>query len=173
MQRVPKGHDGRCCNEAIVKLRCHSCKCDSNIDQLVRCRNPGCGLFYCRRCLTSRYKYSRAKAANLPTLNWQCPVCCKRCYCDTCVSVGLTVPPVKVVNKIKATASNWYRKKRIRKSHGSKHKLSGPQEQNEMSSSTSRTTHLIRLDATQQSEQYTQSWGPRGQLPPITGTPHV
>jgi hypothetical protein len=101
----------------IIKRRCHSCKCDFPTECLVSCRNMCCKLLYCRKCLTSRYKYSKAKSANLPTLNWKCPVCTRKCYCPECVKAGLTVPPVqKVITKPKVQNCTWYRKKRVRKS---------------------------------------------------------
>jgi hypothetical protein len=96
----------------------------------------------------------------------------------------LTVPPVKVVNKIKVTASNWYRKKRIRKSRSSKIKMKEPQctqqqsiFQSDSLSSSPRTNPFkeaaIRLDGTQNSDQPTQSYSVQRQLPPITGTANI
>ena len=124
MERIPNTPSDR--NERnLVKFQCHSCKCESALELLVPCKNSCCGLLYCRKCLTSRYKYSRAKAANLPTLSWRCPVCTCRCFCDNCVETGATIQPQKVINKTKSTTGNWYRKKRIRKAKKFKLKRRG------------------------------------------------
>ncbi len=172
MQRIPRTHDCDC-KDGVLKLRCHSCKCDCPAEQLVPCRSPGCKLFYCRRCLTSRYKYSKTKSANLPTMSWKCPVCCHRCYCETCISAGVSAPPEKVIYKPKSTVGTWYRKRRIRKSGQPRQRQCEPQ----MLCATSpfdltprtvsyREAATSKLDGTQISEQLTCT--APGQLPPIT-----
>ncbi len=72
----------------IIKRRCHSCKCEIDEELSVPCRGENCHLFFCQKCLTSRYKYSKVKAASLPSLNWRCPVCTRRCFCEDCASSG-------------------------------------------------------------------------------------
>jgi len=72
----------------VVKRRCHSCKCEVAESLLVPCKMECCHKFFCLKCLTSRYKYSKAKASTLPSINWKCPVCTRRCYCNECVSAG-------------------------------------------------------------------------------------
>jgi hypothetical protein len=100
----------------MIKRLCHSCKCDFPLEFLVPCRNTCCNRLYCRKCLTSRYKYSRVKASHLPTPNWKCPVCTRRCWCADCVNEGVPVKIQKAISKSKIITSTWYRKKRIRRS---------------------------------------------------------
>ena len=109
------GNHYECKSGSVIKRRCHSCKCDFPLDDLAPCRNLCCGLLYCRKCLTSRYKYSRVKAANLPTFNWKCPVCTRRCFCSECINAGVAVQIQKAISKTKVQTSTWYRKKRIRR----------------------------------------------------------
>lgn len=103
-------------SEPLLKRRCHSCKCEAQIECLVGCRNPSCKLLYCRKCLTSRYKFSKAKASTLPTLNWRCPVCTRRCFCTECLTLGVSMPVQKVLGLHKNSRTARYKRKRIRKS---------------------------------------------------------
>jgi len=98
--------------ETMVKRICHSCKCEIGEAFAVPCRAEGCHKFFCQKCLTSRYKYSKAKAASLPSLNWRCPVCTRRCYCLDCIEAGLVVKKRKTVYKHDIYST---RKKRVRK----------------------------------------------------------
>lgn len=155
----------------MMKLRCHSCKREAPLDCLVQCKSGCCCLLYCRRCLTSRYKYSRAKAANLPTAHWKCPVCSNRCHCETCVSEGYALPVHKTISK-KTAAASWYRKKRIRRNRKVKLKRDGQTE-----SYTSPAQPSSRLDSAEvpslptcQPESYPVTPLARRCLPPVTST---
>lgn len=99
----------------LLKLICHCCKCTVPNELTVCCMTPGCNLFYCHRCLTSRYKYSYAKTAKLPTPKWKCPVCTRRCWCNECVQTGVAMPLKKSLNKNTTCVHQYRRKKRIRK----------------------------------------------------------
>ena len=79
-------------NNDIIKPVCHYCKKYNPTEFFVPCRSGCCKLFFCHKCLTSRYKYSHVKASQLPTPNWKCPVCTNRCYCDYCISHGISIP---------------------------------------------------------------------------------
>eukprot|EP00826_Nyctotherus_ovalis_P061858 TRINITY_DN884_c0_g2_i3.p1 TRINITY_DN884_c0_g2~~TRINITY_DN884_c0_g2_i3.p1 ORF type:complete len:188 (+),score=12.73 TRINITY_DN884_c0_g2_i3:35-598(+) len=68
----------------LNKLICHYCKRFLSLNLLVPCMIPGCGLFFCHKCLVSKCKYSRAKAMTLPTPRWKCPACGERCKCESC-----------------------------------------------------------------------------------------
>ncbi len=85
--------------QGLVKRRCHSCKCEIAEALSVPCRSDHCHKFFCQKCLTSRYKYSKAKAATLPSLNWKCPVCTRRCFCIECEEAGLIAKRKKPVYK--------------------------------------------------------------------------
>jgi len=71
----------------VLKFICHCCKKSSVPELMVPCRISECDLFFCHRCLTSRYKYSYAKTAKLPTSHWRCPVCTQKCRCADCSKV--------------------------------------------------------------------------------------
>jgi len=73
----------------INRLICHYCKAVLSTSLLVSCKISGCGLFFCHRCLVSKYKYSKAKAITLPTPHWKCPVCGNRCKCESCKEGGV------------------------------------------------------------------------------------
>lgn len=62
---------------------CHYCKLALAPRFIVPCKVP-CGRFFCRKCLTRYYKFSRTKCAKLPSATWRCPVCTKKCYCESC-----------------------------------------------------------------------------------------
>lgn len=62
---------------------CHYCKLLLAPRFIVPCKVT-CGRFFCRKCLTRYYKFSRPKCAKLPSATWKCPVCTKRCYCEGC-----------------------------------------------------------------------------------------
>jgi hypothetical protein len=80
----------------LVRLLCHFCKRFCLPDSFIPCKTPCCGKLFCHKCLTSRYKYSKAKVSRLPisplhgelrydrgvTPNWMCLVCTKKCVCE-------------------------------------------------------------------------------------------
>lgn len=99
----------------LNRLICHCCKTQTFPHFLVPCKTSGCGFFFCHRCLTSRYKYSKAKVVKLPTAHWKCPVCAERCQCDECISAGISIPIKKKVVKRRDLTGHFRRKKRIRK----------------------------------------------------------
>ena len=110
-------HSGRCHEprfESVVKRRCHSCKCDIAEAFSVPCRADHCHKFFCQKCLTSRYKYSKAKAASLPSINWKCPVCTRRCFCLECINTGLVVRKRKAIYKRDMYTTRRRTKKRPR-----------------------------------------------------------
>lgn len=80
---------------------CHCCKLELTGDILVPCKSETCHHFFCRKCLTSHYKYSKAKTARLPSLKWKCPICKSRCYCDECINAGYSQKPKKQTPKPK------------------------------------------------------------------------
>lgn len=69
----------------LVRPLCHFCRRLCSLDTSIPCKTPSCGKLFCHKCLTSRYKYSKAKVSRLPTPNWKCPYCTKRCACDDCI----------------------------------------------------------------------------------------
>jgi hypothetical protein len=102
----------RCCG--VVKRICHSCKCEADGELLVPCRAEGCHKFFCRRCLTSRYKFSKAKASHLPSQNWRCPACTRRCYCTECVLAGTKPKQLKPIKKLRTYVKRGHRRKKSR-----------------------------------------------------------
>jgi len=62
---------------------CHYCTNTGPPRFMVLCQ-VGCDLSFCRKCLTRYYKYSRTKCSKLPSVNWRCPVCTKKCQCEGC-----------------------------------------------------------------------------------------
>lgn len=104
----------------ILKFICHCCKRTTTSENMVPCKTPGCDLFFCHRCLTSRYKYSYAKTAKLPTPHWKCPVCTRKCRCTECPPPlpSATVQALlggKSLVEDNTCAHQQRRKKRIRK----------------------------------------------------------
>lgn len=99
----------------IVKLMCHCCKKFTSSEFLVPCKIPGCKLLFCHKCLTSRFKYSHAKTATLPTAHWKCPVCANRCRCEVCIEKEVVVLNEKKPLRPNSTVPHSHRKKRIRK----------------------------------------------------------
>jgi len=99
----------------LNKLICHCCKMETSLDSLVLCKSSCCNLFFCHKCLTSRYKYSKVKVSKLPTPHWKCPVCANRCQCDQCIKAGITAPIKKKRMKRKEAARRLRRKRRVRK----------------------------------------------------------
>ena len=63
-------------------IPCHYCKRSFNQKSLVGCKVKNCGNFFCRKCLTSKYKFSKQKANQLPTTTWKCPTCTCKCLCS-------------------------------------------------------------------------------------------
>ena len=98
----------------LVKRICHSCKCETEGNFLVPCHAEGCHKFFCRRCLTSRYKFSKAKAAHLPSFNWRCPACTRRCYCADCVETGTKPKQHKPIKKLRVYVRRGFKRKRQR-----------------------------------------------------------
>jgi len=68
-------------NIASDSAACHCCSKVSEPQKLVKCRDSNCGSFYCRKCLTGQYKYSKKAARLLPTATWRCPQCTSKCMC--------------------------------------------------------------------------------------------
>lgn len=66
---------------------CHYCNYTGPPRFMVLCQ-VGCDLSFCRKCLTRYYKYSRTKCSKLPSVNWRCPVCTKKCQCEECQEVA-------------------------------------------------------------------------------------
>lgn len=66
---------------AEPKPLCHRCARGPGPVPLIKCQKKGCELFYCRRCLTCACKYSKKAASALPTPDWECPRCRRRCTC--------------------------------------------------------------------------------------------
>lgn len=97
----------------IVHLLCHCCKKSWISDYLVPCKTPFCGRLFCYKCLTSRYKYSKAKAARLPTPSWRCPVCTHKCHCEECQTGDFQIRQ-KSIRKPKIKKFT-YRKRKINK----------------------------------------------------------
>ena len=97
------------------KSACHSCKFLIDPSLLVPCKNTHCNYFFCHKCLTRHYKYSKAKVVRLPTANWRCPYCVSRCQCDDCVKAGRGVPVKKKVMNSRDIIRKLYKKKRTRK----------------------------------------------------------
>ena len=95
----------------IVRLLCHCCKHSCIANYLISCKISGCGKFFCHKCLTSRYKYSKTKVAKLPTSTWKCPVCTGKCKSDECQS-GINIPIKKRGIKKIRTTKCCYRKKK-------------------------------------------------------------
>jgi len=60
---------------------CHYCNKEFSSSSLSKCKIVECGKMFCRRCLTSKYKFSKLKAAQLPTPCWKCPSCTYKCLC--------------------------------------------------------------------------------------------
>lgn len=103
----------------ILKPVCHSCKLLVDPLFLVPCKIVHCDCFFCHKCLTSRYKYSKAKVVSLSTanhrgVNWKCPYCMSRCQCNDCVEVG-RAPVKKKGMSMRDTIRHFYKRKRIRK----------------------------------------------------------
>lgn len=67
---------------------CHFCKLLLASRYVVPCKLL-CGQYFCRRCLTSQYKYSRQKCAKLPSRAWRCPVCTNKCGCESCKETAI------------------------------------------------------------------------------------
>ncbi len=63
-------------------LRCHYCGRSFEGSKMASCRSPLCHEFYCRKCLTGQYKYSKKAARMLPTPTWKCPRCTNKCMCS-------------------------------------------------------------------------------------------
>ncbi len=112
-----------CCTENTTSVRgyrevvrrcCHSCGNDIAEALSVPCRGEQCHLVFCQKCLTSRYKYSRVKASSLPSINWRCPVCTKRCYCSECVKAGCIPKKRKLLSKKNPYTSRRRQKRRMR-----------------------------------------------------------
>jgi len=102
----------------ILKFICHCCKRSAGSEYTVPCKTAGCNLFFCHRCLTSRYKYSYAKTAKLPTPHWKCPVCTKKCSCADCPSPSQSEVPAfegKLMVQGRTSVHQHRKKKRIRK----------------------------------------------------------
>ena len=102
------------CTDTVIKRRCHSCKQEFAESQSVACREDHCCKFFCQRCLTSRYKYSKTKAATLPSLNWKCPVCTKRCFCPDCIATGNVPKKRKAISKKASYTTRRRTRKRAR-----------------------------------------------------------
>lgn len=103
-------------SKGVIKSMCHCCKQTFSSDFIVSCKTECCGRIFCHKCLTSRYKYSRAKVSRLPTPNWRCPVCTNRCQCDVCVKAGVAISLKKKVIRRKNEICLIRKKKRKRKS---------------------------------------------------------
>lgn len=98
----------------VIKRKCHSCKCEVLEGNLVACQSECCHKFFCQKCLTSRYKYSRAKAAKLPSFHWKCPVCARHCYCDDCLASNNPPKKRRLIKKIKLYTNTRRKYKRAR-----------------------------------------------------------
>lgn len=62
--------------------QCHVCLRSTNHKNSSRCNNISCGLFFCMKCLTKKFKYSKDAANTLKrTPSWFCPVCKNKCIC--------------------------------------------------------------------------------------------
>ena len=99
----------------LIKLMCHCCKRFTSSEFIVPCKTPGCNLLFCNRCLTSRFKYSHAKADRLPTAHWKCPVCTHKCKCDICQPEEHPKPVKEDSTIFNSFPLKCHRKKRIRK----------------------------------------------------------
>lgn len=111
-------------NQEIAKFICHCCKKLISSELIIPCKTKLCKLFFCHKCLTSRYKYSKVKVSKLPTPNWKCPVCANRCRCKDCAQLGVVMPtkkpysPILVKKKLIKPIDVLncpYKRKRIRK----------------------------------------------------------
>ena len=103
-----------------IKLMCHTCRKSFSSEFMVSCMTSGCNLMFCHKCLTSKFKYSRAKAESLPTTHWKCPVCSKKCKCNHCSrkTKGIQIPIKKAIVKPISAGFSPYHKQRIQKSYG-------------------------------------------------------
>eukprot|EP00824_Muranothrix_gubernata_P000166 TRINITY_DN1018_c0_g1_i1.p1 TRINITY_DN1018_c0_g1~~TRINITY_DN1018_c0_g1_i1.p1 ORF type:complete len:350 (-),score=4.31 TRINITY_DN1018_c0_g1_i1:13-1062(-) len=84
-------HQGANMNE------CHHCRQFIDKVNLAECQVKGCKKSYCRICLSSKYKFSKAKALQLPTATWKCPACTRKCSCQACNP--LQTPPKRAKKK--------------------------------------------------------------------------
>jgi len=68
-------------NDDFEGETCHYCNKKLSANSFAKCKVTGCGKQFCRKCLTSKYKFSKLKAAQLPTPLWKCPSCTFKCLC--------------------------------------------------------------------------------------------
>lgn len=80
---------------------CHICREGKANDCIVGCKSGSCSKSFCRACLTSKFKYSKIKAANLPSPYWKCPACARRCVCAVCQAEGNCPKKAKLTRKKK------------------------------------------------------------------------
>lgn len=92
----------------LIRPLCHFCKRLCSPDTFIPCKTPSCGRLFCHKCLTSRYKYSKAKVSRLPTPNWKCPFCTRKCACEDCI--GESDGPLKKLRTKKIKAKYRYKK---------------------------------------------------------------
>lgn len=90
---------------------CHYCKLSAPPRFMVPCQIP-CGLYFCRKCLTKYYKYSRPKCAKLPSVNWRCPVCTSKCQCEDCQEIA-TDPCAKNMLEPRERQQETYNYKKV------------------------------------------------------------
>jgi hypothetical protein len=64
-----------------VEVICHHCDKSLPENKVVKCQNIECKTYYCRVCLSRKYKFSKKAARLLPTVSWKCPKCTCRCRC--------------------------------------------------------------------------------------------
>eukprot|EP00826_Nyctotherus_ovalis_P025035 TRINITY_DN1933_c0_g1_i12.p1 TRINITY_DN1933_c0_g1~~TRINITY_DN1933_c0_g1_i12.p1 ORF type:complete len:198 (+),score=8.24 TRINITY_DN1933_c0_g1_i12:184-777(+) len=143
----------------ILKLICHCCKRSSPPECMVPCKTPGCDLFFCHRCLTSRYKYSYAKTAKLPSPHWKCPVCTHKCRCADCPQPSSEVEMAgKLLVEDATCAHTQRRKKRIRKG------------KRRSSDCSLKTGSSMKTPSLERESQAADSPSPKLLLPPISST---
>lgn len=70
-------------NEQQTQKTCHGCNESYNEIKLIHCRKPNCKLYYCHKCLSGNYKFSKFAIGRLPiNTEWFCPSCHDRCFCQ-------------------------------------------------------------------------------------------
>jgi len=80
---------------------CHHC---GKNPAKFTCKSPGCKNAYCKRCMTSIYRYSYQSLAKLiKSKRWACPACHNKCLCGKC---PLPIKNINLRNDVKLSQIN-------------------------------------------------------------------
>ena len=101
---------------------CHRCSQIRPPRFLVACQNS-CGMYFCKKCLIRYYKYSREKCSKLPSPNWKCPACSKKCGCQKCNSEKPTNTESETVLKNKGLLKKKLKKRNLNSNNNNENKI--------------------------------------------------